>query len=578
MQLISEENIKISNSTFSVEDALKNNTNVSIKIEAAHAGVMNGNYLFYLPKALASGANSLNKFYKPLQKKHYSKTLGYIYESKYIETDISSSYYNDIINSKNKKDLVSNVKKYIKTKEYEKNKTGFVVLVSKAKLHDINKIHELQDNGVGTVSVAGDALDAYCSICVKHIAECGHKLGQRYGNNELCFGVITDNFEVDHISFETIPANWETNSLIITDSQVLGNIELIEEGQLMKLSLDALKEKLGNIESVLAELNLSEFLSQYKTDIENALNSQFLLSADKCLPYNTPLTTYVTNELLSQLEDSEDKNSLIEIFGTTYADIFADKTEEEIKNILANVEVSSVTLEPTTEPVEQTAEQPTTEAPLTITDSNKLVLEVVDSLTAVFDSSFQNILMQLKDYVSQQEKVKSNKIYEDRIAAFKQDLTSAGTLNKLVTDELKQSLLNQIALLTKVDTNSEYFLKLKDRTVQELKMTLEDHANLTFTTPVVAKEETPLKVEDSLKEPVPTAKIDPTQAASEMNEPVDLVLEVTDADKYIETVIAGVEGKLNRAEFSALYKKTVFDQGSKVAKKLHSALKAQNKI
>ena len=41
MQLISEENIKISNSTFSVEDALKNNTNVSIKIEAAHAGVMN---------------------------------------------------------------------------------------------------------------------------------------------------------------------------------------------------------------------------------------------------------------------------------------------------------------------------------------------------------------------------------------------------------------------------------------------------------------------------------------------------------------------------------------------------------
>ena len=186
--------------------------------------------------------------------------------------------------------------------------------------------------------------------------------------------------------------------------------------------------------------------------------------------------------------------------------------------------------------------------------------------------------MQLKDYVSQQEKVKSNKIYEDRIAAFKQDLTSAGTLNKLVTDELKQSLLNQIALLTKVDTNSEYFLKLKDRTVQELKMTLEDHANLTFTTPVVAKEETPLKVEDSLKEPVPTAKIDPTQAASEMNEPVDLVLEVTDADKYIETVIAGVEGKLNRVEFSALYKKNVFDHGSKVAKKLHSALKAQNKI
>lgn len=51
MQLLSEENIKVSDNRLNIEDALSKN-NVSLKIEAAHAGVMNGNYLFYLPKAL----------------------------------------------------------------------------------------------------------------------------------------------------------------------------------------------------------------------------------------------------------------------------------------------------------------------------------------------------------------------------------------------------------------------------------------------------------------------------------------------------------------------------------------------
>ena len=55
MQLLSEEVVKIfSEQPLEIEDSLKG---VSLKIDAAHSGVMNGNYLFYLQQALEYGEN-----------------------------------------------------------------------------------------------------------------------------------------------------------------------------------------------------------------------------------------------------------------------------------------------------------------------------------------------------------------------------------------------------------------------------------------------------------------------------------------------------------------------------------------
>lgn len=583
MQLISEESIKISQSSLDIADALKKD-NVSLKIEAAHAGVMNGNYLFYLPQALRYGSDSLNKFYKPLQKKHYSKTLGYIYNSEYVETNKSSTYYDKIVNYKNPKDLINNVKKYMKTPEYENSRTGFGVLVAKAKLHDKKKILDLKSNDIGTVSVAGDAGIAYCSICSDHVATCGHKLGQRY-KSEVCFGVVTDDFEVDHISFETIPANWETNSLIIADSQLLGNIELIEEGKLMNLSLSELKEKMSNIDSVLTELNLADYIEQYKGEVTSALKSQFLLAEDQLLAFNTPLTTYVAGKLLEQLEDSEDKEVIVSLFGTSYEDTFKDKTEDEVKELFKVVETVVVDTAPVvvdttiTEAVvegEGNGEAEGTGVQLSVADSDKIALAIADQLTATFENSFQSILEDLKAFFTKDQEVKANKILEDQVKAFKEDLSSADLLKSQITEDLKESLINQIILLKNVEKDSEYVSKLKARSVQELKMTLEDHIQLTSLKVEPTKEETPLAVTDANQH---SEKADVTTAVVTMEDTdATPTLEITDADKYVEELVSGVEGKLTKAAFSKLYKTAVFEQGSQVAKKLHHALKAQNKI
>lgn len=582
MLLVSEESIEVSNSYLEIADSLDDVSKVNIKIEAAHAGVLNGNFLFYLPEALQYGSNSLNKFYKPLQKKHYDKTLGFIYKSNYQETDISSPHYNKIVNAPNREELIKSVKTYIKSKDYKNNPKGFGVLIANASLHNAEKIKSLKAKDTGTVSIAGASTEAYCSICGGMIAECGHSLGTKYGR-ETCFGIVAGELELDHISFETIPANWETNSLIIADSQLMGKLELTTvEGQTMKLTLVELREKLKtDFGSVLEELGLKDYSEQYQKAVDEALKSNFLIAEDQLLPTNTPLTIYVAAKVLDALEESEDKEILLSDLGSLYTDLFEGKSEEEAKALFEPA-LEAVAVEPETpeEPVieastEGTGAENTPVATLEVTDADKIALAITDSLTATLDSRFASLFEQFASLFSKENEAKANGLLTSKLEAYKADLDSAQVFKEQLTEELKESILNQILLLKNVDRESEYFSKIKSRSIQELKITLEDHLELfkskvePVVTPVV---ETPaLPIQDSAQQ------IDVTVATSEMSDDIQ-PLEIEDADKIIASTVESVEGKLTKEGYVTLYKKVVYEHGSRVAKKLHSALKAQNKI
>lgn len=587
MYIKSEETVEFSGNVFSIEDSQKQ---VAIKIDAAHAGVINGNFLFYTPKALQTGSSSLNKFYKPLQKKHYDKTLGYIYKSEYVDTNVNSVYYDKITKAKDSKALVQAVNDYVKSKDYSKfSKQGFGVLTANAKLYDKQKIENLEAQDLGTVSIAGDSTQAFCSVCSQMIAECGHKLGQRY-DGKTCFGIVADELELDHISFETIPANWETKCLIIKDSQTMGKIELLTEGQVMKLTLVELRDKLlGNIDNVLKELALDEYIEQYKKDSETALNSEFLIAADKLLPTNTPLTIFVAQKLLETLDESEDKEILVQSYGTSFVDLFDGKTEDEVKELLTTgVQTTNLTPENNSEPVVATTtlepeQTPTVSEPATlqVTDADQVVLKIVDSLNAVIDDKFSTILSQISDIFSKENTAKANKLLEDKIEAFKVDLANVNTFNGQLTEELRQSLLNQVLMLGNVEEGSTYYNNLQTRSIQELKMTIQDHIELFRTNkkvdPAPTTEPTPtsLAVTDSQNNQ-PTNVTNAVQQMAADPEPTTLVIE--DADKIINTIVEGVTSKLTRQEYSKMYKGLVFEHGTDVAKKLHSALKTQNKI
>lgn len=571
---------------------------VSLKIEAAHAGIVNGNYIFYTPKALREGSQSLKEFFKPLQKKHFDKTLGYIYDAVFEERQ-TSSYQSAIETASTPEELGKAVKAYYYSEEYHQNKEGFGVLVSKARLYDDEKISKLAHNDRGYVSIAGDSSSAVCSICYGNAAECEHNLGTRYGN-EVCFA-IADSLELDHISFEDIPANWKTNTLIITDSQVLGKVELIEEGQTMKLTLDAFKESLGNLDNILTELNLSKHLEAYKADIEAAKGGDFLFPKEKLLPLNTKLGVIIATKLLESLEDGTDKDTVATLVTKEYTKVLGEVSLEEAVDQL-EVVVTETKEEVEEEPAVVVEEVvPVTEEAeekLEITDADQMVLKIVDSLSNLVDTKLADLQSKVESLMIQDQAQHQNKIYEDHIDALKQDLVLAATTEAQLTAELQASLLGQIALLKQVDTGSEYYKKLETRSVKELQLTLEDHVALqtgsgsvTFA-PVdetvvesTPAETTTLSVTDSQKQVSEQVveepeQVDVTEAVASMSSEEDKVtLQITDADTVVSKIVADLGTRsLGKAEYASLYKATASDHGISTAKKLHAVLKQQFKI
>ena len=588
----------ISMNKLTIEDSAKKP--VSLKIEAAHAGIVNGNYIFYTPKALREGSKSLKEFFKPLQKKHFDKTLGYIYDAVFEERQ-TSSYQSAIETASTPEELGKAVKAYYYSEEYHQNKEGFGVLVSKARLYDDEKISKLAHNDRGYVSIAGDSSSAVCSICYGNAAECEHNLGTRYGN-EVCFA-IADSLELDHISFEDIPANWKTNTLIITDSQVLGKVELIEEGQTMKLTLDAFKESLGNLDNILTELNLSKHLEAYKADIEAAKGGDFLFPKEKLLPLNTKLGVIVATKLLESLEDGTDKDTVATLVTKEYTKVLGEVSLEEAvdqlevvvtetKEEVEEVEEPAVVVEEVVPVTEESEEK------LKITDADQMVLKIVDSLSNLVDTKLADLQSKVESLMIQDQAQHQNKIYEDHIDALKQDLVLAATTEAQLTAELQASLLGQIVLLKQVDTGSEYYKKLETRSVKELQLTLEDHVALqtgsgsvTFA-PVdeTGVESTPaetatLAVTDSQKQVSEQVveepeQVDVTEAVASMSSEEDKVtLQITDADTVVSKIVADLGTRsLGKAEYASLYKATASDHGISTAKKLHAVLKQQFKI
>ena len=568
---------------------------VSLKIEAAHAGIVNGNYIFYTPKALREGSKSLKEFFKPLQKKHFDKTLGYIYDAVFEERHVSS-YQDSIENAQTPEELGKAVKAYYYSDEYSSNKEGFGVLISKARLYDDDKISKLSHNDRGYVSIAGDSNSAVCSICYGNAAECDHTLGSRYGN-EVCFA-IADSLELDHISFEDIPANWKTNTLIITDAQVLGTIELIEEGQTMKLTLDAFKESLSNIDNVLTELNLTDFLETYKEELEKAKGGDFLFPKEKLLPLNTKLGLIVATKLVDTLVDGDEKDTISALVSKEYSKLLGETSIEEAVEQLT----TPVVVEDTTEEVVEVAIEPevveVVEEKLEITDADQIVLKIVDSLSNLVDTKLADLHSKVESLMIQDKAAHQNQIYQDRIEALEQDLVLAATTESQLTTELKSSLLGQIALLKQVDVESDYYKKLETRSVKELQLTLEDHVALqsgsgsvTFApTGETVVESTPeqtvaLSVTDSqnlvIEQVEETQQVDITEAVATMSSQEDdtATLKITDADNVVSKLVSDLGNRtLSRSEYATMYKNTASEHGISTAKKLHAVLKQQFKI
>lgn len=561
---------------------------VNVGIESAHAGVVNGNFIFYTPRAIRQGCLSLKEFYKPLQRKHFDKTLGYIYDATYV-AKADSNYITALEAADTFEELGAIAKEYYYSDEYKQNSEGFGALLAKAKLYDQDKIQELKSNKRGHVSIAGESVNAVCSVCFDIIGgdTCKHVPGGTY-NGDVCFA-IADNLKLDHISFEETPASWKTNTLIIADSKIISKIELTEEGNTMKYTLEQIKELLADRVGLLTLLGLEAYSTQYEKEAEEATTSSFLFPKEKGLHLNTKLGVLVAKKVAELLVEEETTQVVTASIDKEYEKVLGETSIEDA--LVALEEEVKAVVEPEKEPEEpvKTEEgegegegtdlvvdkeaEGEQNVPLQIQDANQVILQIVDQLSAAFDSKLEAFKTELKA----ENTNTANQIYEDRIDALQQDLVLSQTVEKQLTESLKDSLLTQIVLLKKVDVESEYFSKLKERTVQELRLTLEDlQAFAEQNTPVVV-----LDVKDSQNTVIEQPKqISKTAAVAEADDgDKNVTLQIEDADQIISGIVEGIGPRcLERNEYAALYKDTANKHGLDTARRLHVALKQQYKI
>ena len=545
---------------------------LNLSIRSAHAGIINDNNLFYTPKSLVHGKNSLKEFYKPLQKAHYSHTLGYIFDAEYEKLHEVGT----IDSSKSPEELVFNVKSYIKSKDYKKD--GLGVLHSKALLYNKDKINSLYNHeDIGFVSVAGDSA-AYCSICSKEAQLCEHRRGDYY-NGEVCFNII-DILKIDHISFESIPADTRTRTTVLDSKEHLDTVTVIE-GQSMKLTIEEFKEYLKNIDTVFEDLDLTAYLSTYKRIAETATASDFLFPKDQLGLLTTKLGVVLLTKALDKVEESEDLVVLRSIVTKEYNKLLGEDID---------LDAAIAALELTPEPEVIVDTEPTVEDVPVIVEESEVVLEtpVQDSFASatfdmlkqsmqdMFTAELNKVTATLSQLVGEIVDTKTNKYYDDRVEALEAKVTLSESSTGKLTDELKNSLLSQIVLAKGLDVESEYYQKLQTRSVRELKLTLEDVS----ISPILTKEVIPVVVEDVPAIELETLDKDAVTAEMSVVEDPILSTPVQDSDTIVTEILTSLTGVklLDKSSYRTLYNDTFDKHGRTVAKKLYTTLKDRSMI
>lgn len=540
-----------------IEDSSKIDS-LRVKIEASHAGVINDNDIMYTGRALKQGAETLlNPYAKVLQRKHYSKSVGPIQNSYYIEDTSSENkkYINAIESATSAEDLVAAVNNYTTSSSYKNNKNkGLGALYIEGTIYSKDKILELRDNSAGHVSIAGDSSRAFCSICAKAAGTCMHQRGKTY-NKRKAF-VIADSAILDHVSFEEYPADIETQTIILQDASTTSVLEVINynntEGQTMKITLDELKAKLKDLSALSTQLKLKTQL-QFE-DSDNS--SDYLFIEDKLLPLTTKDAVYTARELFKELEESEEKEFLFEKIDVAFKTLLGDQLEEDfIKELLVS-EVQDVQSVDTTEipAVVETIEQVDFAA-------------IATQLSTQLDELKSTLLTSIQD---SKVSAKSN-ILKTEVDALRADLKVKTKLVNQLTDELKAAILDKVSVsIADESVRESFLLKVADKSLGELQTAVALLDSLQVKdVPDVVKEVPEVKEEPAL------AIVDSSTASDEMGENLEIKDEFEILDKLVKDSVTEGATQMTKKQFGDAYRKVANTHGLKVAKDFATKLKTQ---
>lgn len=475
-------NITYNDEFIEVSDSIKS---IGVKIEAARSGRINGNLVFYTPKAMTQGMTSfLVPFNKHLQAKHNGEAVGVIREAEHVlELFPNASYeFLDIVKrikehseSKNGPQLVKAVKELINTEEYKSSSyRGLGIATIYGDIYDpitINKIKK-RENDIGTVSIGGKSKEVYCSICAERYNKEHKKIHEkgRYYNGELCFHINNDLY-LDHCGFVTNPADKLTGTEIVKDeaSEDLLNVDIthynVQDSTEIPMTLDELKQKAKDPAAVKDLINeyftdqavADVAFKEYEAHLKNSRDTHHLLADGKVLNLRTPVGVYVAEKLIEQFSDEDqDKSFLKEILDKAKKTLDIENLDQALQEFL----------DKHSKP-ETPEEEPKTEEGAPVSDAQEGLFE---RLVTYFDSKLEELFTNAHKVEDSEQK---SALYQE-LKSLRENSEADEAVITSLRDDLTRSLIDQIVTLNGGKVSEEYLEKLKNRPLDQLKVTLED--------------------------------------------------------------------------------------------------------
>lgn len=549
-------NVTYNDEFIEVSDSIKS---IGVKIEAARSGRINGNLVFYTPKAMTQGMNSfLTPFNKHLQSKHNGEAVGVIREAEHVlEMFPSASHeFLDIIKrvkehseAKNGEELVKAVKELINTEEYKSpSYKGLGIATIYGDIYDPTTISKIRskENDIGTVSIGGKSKEVYCSICAAKYTKAHEKVHKKgnYYDGKLCFHINNDLY-LDHCGFVTNPADKLTGTEIVKDeaSEDLLNVDIthynVQDSTEIPMTLEELKQKAKDPEAV--KLLVDEYFTdkdvaevaftEYQAHLKNSRAPHHLLSEGNVLNLRTPVGVYIAEKLIEQFsDDDQDKSYLKDILDKAKKTLNIENLDQALQEFLDKKTKTEPEGTPTEEGTKQTEEPTSTE----VKDSEQSLFE---KITAYFDTKLEELTSK---YHKVEDSEQKSALYQE-LKSLRENSEADEAVISALRSDLSQSLIDQIVTINGGKVSQEYLDKLKNRPLDQLKVTLEDlkesvqaKAETTEVTPDLQKTSTTdviTKVEDSQDEGLET------KTANEAQPEDDTKTDPTEDDKKDEGTV-----------------------------------------
>lgn len=468
---------------------------VSLNIKATHAGKINNNFVFYTPRSMKRGSETLIvPFKKHLQNLHRGDAVGVINEATFIDytgkySDEIATISQKIDTAHNPAELVSAVKELVSHSEYT-NSTfeGLGVIQVSAELYNESLIRELATGtNKGKVSIGGNSRQVYCSVCSELFTK-NHKhvKGKSY-NGETCFAIY-DDMVLDHIGFVPDPADDKTETVIVStiSDSISGDdasvsIEYIKiqdniQGKVNNMNLDELKQKLKADTGYSVGLVSDITETQKNALVENLTSSQkflrasgYLFSDEKLLPINTKENIALAKLAVDQLEDGPVKDGFMNLLTVQLEKHFAEG--EDTLDVLKAFGIEETKQDPAipAEPVTKTEEGEeikTAQADVISEDmfkalAQQIVTSVIEGLKPTPEEK-----QQIADSTQLEVILNRNKQLESDIAAI--DIQ-----NNELTNKYKDSIITQILLHKGITSEDPYVEVLKQHDLAGLTILLE---------------------------------------------------------------------------------------------------------